>query len=49
MSNDQNQNDAPVPVDDKYWQEKKGKNLTILGVIAGLAVLFFIITIVRMS
>jgi|GEM_PF-2789283 len=34
---------------DALWAQRRGKNFAILGAIMALAVLFFVITILRMS
>lgn len=50
MSAPQDDNDKSVPPKaDDFWAQRRRKNLAILGTILGLAVLFFVITILRMS
>lgn len=39
---------SPSTADD-IWARRRGKNLAILATILGLAVLFFIVTILRMG
>jgi hypothetical protein len=39
---------APMKAED-MWAQRRGKNWAILATIMGLAVLFFIVTILRMS
>ncbi|MDF1793602.1 MAG: hypothetical protein P1U88_16935 [Thalassobaculaceae bacterium] len=34
---------------DDMWAQRRGKNIAILSAIMGLAVLFFVVTILRMS
>ncbi len=39
---------VPTSADD-IWAQRRGKNLAILATIMGLAILFFVVTILRMS
>ncbi|WPZ35685.1 hypothetical protein T8K17_05960 [Thalassobaculum sp. OXR-137] len=39
---------APTKSED-LWAQRRGKNIAILATILGLAVLFFVVTILRMS
>ena len=41
-------NESPTSAED-MWAQRRGKNLAILWTIVALAVLFFVITILRMS
>ncbi|WP_156907440.1 MULTISPECIES: hypothetical protein [Thalassobaculum] len=41
-------NPTPRKAED-IWAQRRGKNLAILATIMGLAVLFFVVTILRMS
>lgn len=45
---DRKGNEPPTSAED-MWAQRRGKNLAILWTIVALAVLFFVITILRMS
>lgn len=45
---EQNEEKRPDP-DDDIWAKRRGKNIAIFSAIVGLAVLFFVITILRMG
>ena len=46
--NTQDGKKTPTSADD-IWAQRRGKNLAILATILGLAVLFFVVTILRMG
>lgn len=46
--NQKNMDDKPARPED-FWAQRRGKNIALLSVIMGLAVLFFVITIVKMG
>ena len=50
MSEPQSNDVKPTPTTGAdMWAQRRGKNLAILATILGLAVLFFVVTILRMS
>lgn len=50
MSESENDDGKPVrPQSEDIWAQRRGKNLAILATILGLAVLFFVVTILRMG
>ena len=49
VTNDQQKDDGPIETADQMRARTKSKNLAVLLKIVGLAVLFFVITILRMS
>lgn len=46
---DQRDQDGTPKTADELWAQRRGKNLVLLSAIIALCVLFFVITIVRMS